>query len=353
MFSTRYVLRSLAAAAVVVALLGVGAEGRAQVGQVQDLGIVLDGIITEDQHRALKAEGKLPAAPKGEGFVYVEATPSTVRIAIGNGKPQAAPFTAEAVPAGYQPVRVEAPGYDILRGYVFVEPLKVVRVRVVLPPKEGDLTILSEPSGARVLIDGQAMGVAPVTIEKLAGGEHEVMLTADGGLVWRGRVSIAGGVEVLRARLEASRDAGVALASVAPTPRPDVPQPTVMAAAPAPRPAPFTPAAPTPSVALMPTPATPVAAPVAPVAPAVPATPVAPASATGAEVDLSGLSPELKAMAWQQLAGRQVQIELATGGRTMVNVVEVRGDAVVLKDQAGKSRMVPLAHIAKVWDGGR
>jgi hypothetical protein len=50
-------------------------------------------------------------------------------------------------------------------------------------PSPGQLQVRSEPAGARISIDGQPRGVAPMTIGDLEPGEHEVVLESDLGSV--------------------------------------------------------------------------------------------------------------------------------------------------------------------------
>jgi hypothetical protein len=49
----------------------------------------------------------------------------------------------------------------------------------------GQLHVASDPSGARVTIDGQARGVTPVSIPDVATGQHGVVIYGDGGPVHR------------------------------------------------------------------------------------------------------------------------------------------------------------------------
>jgi len=44
----------------------------------------------------------------------------------------------------------------------------------------GSLDIRSDPSGARITIDGQARGTTPVTVRDLAPGDHQVVIDARG-----------------------------------------------------------------------------------------------------------------------------------------------------------------------------
>jgi serine/threonine protein kinase len=60
-------------------------------------------------------------------------------------------------------------------------------------PSPGQLQVRTEPAGARISIDGQPRGVAPMTIGDLEPGEHDVLLESDLGSV-RQKVVIEAGV---------------------------------------------------------------------------------------------------------------------------------------------------------------
>jgi hypothetical protein len=49
----------------------------------------------------------------------------------------------------------------------------------------GQLLVASDPSGARVTVDGQAYGLTPVTIPDVAAGQHAVSLSTEAGTVQR------------------------------------------------------------------------------------------------------------------------------------------------------------------------
>jgi hypothetical protein len=59
-------------------------------------------------------------------------------------------------------------------------------------PAVGQLTVQSEPAGAKVFVDGIERGVAPLTVPDLTPGEHEVVLQSSVGTV-RHRAVIQGG----------------------------------------------------------------------------------------------------------------------------------------------------------------
>ena len=66
-----------------------------------------------------------------------------------------------------------------------------VDVSPPLSPRAGTLTVTSVPRSS-VSIDGNLIGVTPLTLETGV-GSHEVALTAEDGLRWRARVEVAAG----------------------------------------------------------------------------------------------------------------------------------------------------------------
>ena len=290
----------------------------------QSKGPVIEGMIDEDAYQTLRSSGRLQKVPGGSGFVYLEVTPADASIKIGNKKYSGSPTTAEDVPTGYQRVELKADGAQALTGYVLVEPLKVAKVRVFIPPSRGDLTVLPDPPGADVYIDGKLVGQAPLTVERLDGGRHDVLLKS-GNLSWSGSVSIGGGTEVLRAKLKSERV--VAAPVVAPRP-----EPVHVVEHPAPAPV----ATPEPVAAVAP-----------PTRPASPSG--SPAPSGGRAVDMRSLSPTLRTMAWQNLTGKQVEVELVNGSKATVEVGGVEGSQVVLK-VGGEGRLVPIEHILSVTE---
>jgi hypothetical protein len=254
---------------------------------------VLDGFITADAYKALKKAGGLARVADGTGFVYIEVTPSSARIDIDGTEYTGSPVTAEGVKTGYRNVTIRAGSYEPIKGFVLVEPLKVSKLLLKFPPRAGALTVLSEPPGAEVLIDGRPAGKAPLTIDSVPGGERSIYLRA-GDLAWSGRVTISGGTELVRATLLPA--SGVAPPPTAP--------PEVGGAS---RPG--------------------------------------GASGESQRIDLRGLSPQMREMAWRKLAGKRVGVELPNGATVSVDVGEVRGDKVILAEPGQAGRLVPMADL--------
>jgi hypothetical protein len=134
---------------------------------------------------------KAPATPLGT--IAVQTNPPGAQIFI------------DGVEKGLTPARVSvSSGAHILelrgRGVPRVIPVNVtagaeVSQYLELPqtPSTGSLTVQSEPAGAKVSVDGVEKGVAPVTVNDLAPGEHEVVLQGENGNVHQ-KVVIQAGV---------------------------------------------------------------------------------------------------------------------------------------------------------------
>ena len=119
--------------------------------------------------------------------------------------PPGAQIFVDGVEKGLTPARVSlSAGAHILelrgRGVPRVIPVTVaagaeVSQYLELPqtPATGSLLVQSEPAGAKVSIDGVERGVAPLSVNDLAPGEHEVVLQGDNGNVHQ-KVVIQAGV---------------------------------------------------------------------------------------------------------------------------------------------------------------
>ena len=59
-------------------------------------------------------------------------------------------------------------------------------------PKKSSLTITTQPATLRVLVDGVARGVSPLTVEEINPGPHEISIAAPGGTIVK-KVDVAAG----------------------------------------------------------------------------------------------------------------------------------------------------------------
>jgi len=147
----------------------------------------------------------------GEGAVLAArvyrkpATPTMGTVSVQTNPPGVAVFV-NGDSKGNTPVRFSLPpGPHIveLRGRGVPRPVPIVVTAgaevsqyLELPqtPSTGSLLIQSDPPGAKVTVDGVSHGAAPVSVNDLEPGEHEVQLQAEGGAVVRQHVVIQAGV---------------------------------------------------------------------------------------------------------------------------------------------------------------
>jgi len=281
----------------------------------------ISGIITEQAYRQMKSSGGLADVPRGTGYVFLHVVPSDATVSIDGKKYSGSPISVSDVEAGYQKIRVEKRGYGTMSGYIHVAPMKVARAHVGLSMESTALTVTSEPTGATVFVDGQRVGNTPLTVEDLSRGTHKITMSSP-GYSWSGEVSVGPVSAPLHATLNATPRARPTSVAVVSTPAPVVRNNATSpggAGAVSARP---------------------------------PATPRSAAPSGGAiggsgGVDLRSLSPDLQKMAWEQLLGKTVAVEVK-GRKANVRVVEVRNGGVVLQPPGRAKVLIPMKDISNV-----
>ena len=121
------------------------------------------------------------AASPSTGTLVVQSNPAGVQVVV------------DGVDRGQTPARLSVtPGAHILelrgRGVPRVIPFNVAAgaevsqyLEFANTPETGSLRVESQPTGAKVLVDGADRGVAPVTVTELLPGDHEVVLQTPAG----------------------------------------------------------------------------------------------------------------------------------------------------------------------------
>jgi hypothetical protein len=123
-----------------------------------------------------------PGAPRaGEGELVVQSRPVAARVSIDGEERGVTPLTL-SLPSGAHVLEVQSgksePRVIPLAIRAGVQTAQYIELQNVA--MTGSLDIRSDPSGARVTIDGQARGTTPVTVRDLAPGEHQVVIDARG-----------------------------------------------------------------------------------------------------------------------------------------------------------------------------
>ncbi len=151
------------------------------------------------RQRGVAAAGLLLAIACGGALIgrwwYLPSTAAAAEAPgtlVVNTNPAGVPVLIDGQPRGVTPLSLElAPGAHELRlvtsGDARVIPLTItaggtVSQSIEFPqvgPRTGQLMVRSEPSGARVTVDGTPRGAAPLTLEGLLPGTHTVVLAND------------------------------------------------------------------------------------------------------------------------------------------------------------------------------
>ncbi len=130
--------------------------------------------------RALRVTGNIPGARVYAGGEFLGTAPGTFEL-----------------PPGNYPIRVTAPGY---REFVLAVNLFGNReISYVLQQELHRLSVSADVPGARVLIDGEDRGTAPLTVT-LPRGSHDIRVTAPGYFEYRTSLQLDRS-ETIRARL--------------------------------------------------------------------------------------------------------------------------------------------------------
>jgi hypothetical protein len=144
-----------------------------------------EGTRAEIQSRIDALRIQLGVREPTTGLIRVTTTPFGATIALDGAEVGVTPMDVEA-PPGEHRIDVTLDGYlangvDVMvsLGQTSVVALAMEAAPVVA--QNGRLVCVSEPSGARVLLDGTEVGVAPLTLSTVAAGEHLVRFEMSDG----------------------------------------------------------------------------------------------------------------------------------------------------------------------------
>ncbi|MGH9387289.1 MAG: PEGA domain-containing protein [Vicinamibacterales bacterium] len=134
------------------------------------------------------------SSPAGMGDLVVYSRPASARVII-DGEDRGVTPTTVQLPAGAHVLEIRVGSSDSRVIPVTIEAgvqtAQYIELQSV--PLTGGLDLRSEPTGAKVSVDGQKRGVTPVRLTDLAPGNHELLFDAPSGSV-KQRVHIDAGV---------------------------------------------------------------------------------------------------------------------------------------------------------------
>lgn len=144
--------------------------------------LIMAGIIALLIVVVIWLSGRTPGAPRdGEGELVVQSRPPGANVSIDGSKRGVTPLTI-SLKSGAHVLEVQIgksePRVIPLTIQANVQTAQYIEMQGV--QATGSLEIKSEPSGARVAIDGQPRGTTPATVRDLPAGDHSVVLELGG-----------------------------------------------------------------------------------------------------------------------------------------------------------------------------
>jgi TolB-like protein len=100
------------------------------------------------------------------------------------------PLVVNDVLEGIYQVKLIRGGYYDWQGQITVMAKMERSVEVELIAKPGSMNIYSEPSGAKIYLDNAYVGETPMSLEKVAEGEHEIRLIKLNYKIWTSKVVV-------------------------------------------------------------------------------------------------------------------------------------------------------------------
>jgi serine/threonine protein kinase len=152
-----------------------------------------------------------PPAPKAEqpfgGRVLVRSSPAGAHVFVDGQARGDTPATVRDLNRGAHQVRLVRDGYTTVDRRIVVSassPVQslVVKMALIAPVapaagvrtapgnKDGALVVESRPAGAKVFVDGREVGTTPLSLPRLAAGEHAIHLEREGYQRWSSSVRV-------------------------------------------------------------------------------------------------------------------------------------------------------------------
>ncbi len=145
-----------------------------------------------------------PVPPVNYGSIYVESSPTGASIYFNGNYRGNAPLTINEVWPGSYSIQAELNGYRTYTTTTSVSSGTRSTVYCSLSPMvtSGSLYIISNPTNAKVVLDGLDRGNTPLTLNNLAPTTHIVELDHPGYYDWKSTVEVpAGGTKTVSGTL--------------------------------------------------------------------------------------------------------------------------------------------------------
>lgn len=114
------------------------------------------------------------------GLVLVQSDPAGAEVALDGAAHGKTPLLIPDLAYGTHRLRLDAPGYIAKETELKVQQREPIKSMTTLVPSTATFEVTSDPPGASVALDGASGGLTPVTLERVASGEHRLRVQLDG-----------------------------------------------------------------------------------------------------------------------------------------------------------------------------
>jgi len=108
------------------------------------------------------------------GSLDVSSEPAGARIRLNGIEMGATPKALKAIPPGDNEIELQLTGYALYKQAFKIDAGQVLPMSVELTPLPASLTIVSTPEKAKIYIDDQLRGEAPITIQGIEPGTYRI-----------------------------------------------------------------------------------------------------------------------------------------------------------------------------------
>ncbi len=129
------------------------------------------------------------------GSLNIKSTPPDAIIFINSEEAGPAPKTITKLAPGIYKVEVRMEGYESWSENVEISADKENHLTAVLQILTGSVIVMSEPSNAMVIVNGNEIGNTPVNLTDLEPGKHLVEISMDGYENWTENIEVSANKE--------------------------------------------------------------------------------------------------------------------------------------------------------------
>ncbi|GAX61547.1 hypothetical protein SCALIN_C24_0046 [Candidatus Scalindua japonica] len=132
---------------------------------------------------------------KRTGSIRIKSEPSTAKIYLDGKANGYSPDSIRNVSPGIHEVEIRLDGYDVWSKKVHVDAYEGIVLNVLLQKRAGSIRIKSEPSTAKIYLDGNNISYTPDIIRDVTPGIHEIEIKTGGYNTWSKKVTVEAGEE--------------------------------------------------------------------------------------------------------------------------------------------------------------